>query len=380
MGPDWSLSPVCPAEQGCASTAVCESRQAAKGSLPVCGITRHRGITVPARSFRLLKGLLAAAALAGSSLSWGASSLGTYNVNPNTVTVSGISSGGYMAVQLQVAYSAHFHGAAIFAGGAYYCARDLLALTYDCTNGIAVPVPDLVSYTKQQANAGHIDPTNNIAGKPIYMFSGLLDTVNAQQAMDDLYTYYTSFTSSSNINYNNTTAAEHSWVTPDGPNPCYLLLAPYLNNCGFDAEQTFLTMFYGTLKARTAAPQGTYVQFDQDVFCPGSNCAAIGMDHTGWLYVPHNCAAGDACKLAVVLHGCLMNQGNIGTALVTNSGINEWGDNNNILVLHPQTIDTVVPNNPGGCWDWWGYTDANYALRTGKQMQTIMSMINHIIG
>ena len=50
--------------------------------------------------------------------------LGAYNVNPNTVTVTGISSGGFMAVQLQVAYSKSIFGTAVFAGGAYFCAQD----------------------------------------------------------------------------------------------------------------------------------------------------------------------------------------------------------------------------------------------------------------
>ena len=47
-------------------------------------------------------------------------SLIRYNIQD--VTVSGISSGGYMAVQLHVAYSSLIKGAAIFAGGPFYCA------------------------------------------------------------------------------------------------------------------------------------------------------------------------------------------------------------------------------------------------------------------
>src|SRR5512143_408122 len=38
-------------------------------------------------------------------------------------TASGISSGGYMAVQFHVAHSRLIHGAAIFAAGPYYCAQ-----------------------------------------------------------------------------------------------------------------------------------------------------------------------------------------------------------------------------------------------------------------
>src|ERR1700745_152368 len=97
--------------------------------------------------------------------------LGSYNVNPNTVTVAGVSSGGFMAVQLQVAYSRSIFGTAVFAGGTYFCAQDNLARWGTvCSTGSGVPVSSLVNFTNSEANAGQIDPVSNIAGKPIYMF------------------------------------------------------------------------------------------------------------------------------------------------------------------------------------------------------------------
>ncbi len=307
-----------------------------------------------------------------------ASALGAYNVNPATVTVAGISSGADMAVQLQVANSASFHGAAIIAGAAYYCNQDNLTFWGDaCTTGVGVPVSSLVSYTKSQATKGAIDPVADIANKPIYLFSGTLDSVVYQQTMNDLKTYLQSFTASSNITYNNSTPAEHAWISPDAVNACSWLGVPFLNNCGIDVEQTFLTKFYGSLYARNASPQGSYVQFNQNAFCAGSNCAAIGMDSTGWLYVPSTCVTG-ACKLVVALHGCEQNQQTVGTVFVQKSGINEWADTNGILVLYPQTIASTFPYNPEGCWDWWGYTGSNYALKSAPQMTAIMGMVRQI--
>ena len=45
------------------------------------------------------------------------------NVDADRISVSGISSGGFMAHQFHVAHSAHVMGAGIVAGGPYYCAR-----------------------------------------------------------------------------------------------------------------------------------------------------------------------------------------------------------------------------------------------------------------
>ena len=48
------------------------------------------------------------------------------NIDPDRVTVSGISSGAHMATQLHIAYSDLFSGAAILSGGPYNCAGNSL--------------------------------------------------------------------------------------------------------------------------------------------------------------------------------------------------------------------------------------------------------------
>lgn len=51
--------------------------------------------------------------------------LGAYNVDSSAVSVSGLSSGGFMSAQLGVAYSNVFQvGFGVFAGGPFDCARN----------------------------------------------------------------------------------------------------------------------------------------------------------------------------------------------------------------------------------------------------------------
>lgn len=45
-----------------------------------------------------------------------------YQIDPAKVFVAGISSGGFAAVQMHVAHSSTFKGAAVYAGGVYWCA------------------------------------------------------------------------------------------------------------------------------------------------------------------------------------------------------------------------------------------------------------------
>jgi uncharacterized protein (TIGR03382 family) len=304
--------------------------------------------------------------------------LASYNVDPSTVTVSGISSGAFMAVQLQVAYSSRFTGAAIIAGGPFYCAQDSIAsATGACESGNGIPVATLVSFASNQAAAGTIDPVSNIAGKPIYMFSGTQDMTVHQATMNALQQFYGSFTSASNVTYDNSTAAAHGWISLDGPNGCDTSYVPYINNCNKDVEQTFLGLFYGSLTPKnTGALSGSFVQFDQTAFCPGNSCSGISMDSTGWAFVPKSCAGGESCTLVVALHGCLQYQGLIQQQFVQKSGLDEWADTNGIIVLYPQATTSL--SNSAGCWDWWGYTSSSYALKSAPQMTAIMAMVDRI--
>jgi poly(3-hydroxybutyrate) depolymerase len=36
--------------------------------------------------------------------------------------------------------------------------------------------------------------------------------------------------------------------------------------------------------------------------------------------------------------------------------------------------------NPYGCWDWWGYTNADYATRGGAQVQVIKALLDQLAG
>jgi hypothetical protein len=142
--------------------------------------------------------VVAEGAVAGRRQATG--SLTQYNVTD--VTVSGISSGGYMAVQVHVAFSEIVNGAASFAGGPYYCAEgSILTAEYSCMK-TSLGAPDtskLVRITNEAAAVGNIDAVENMANDRIYLFSGQDDTVVETEVVDALMQYYKVFVDASNI-------------------------------------------------------------------------------------------------------------------------------------------------------------------------------------
>ena len=320
---------------------------------------------------------VAAAALAVSGGSaWAAVDLPTLNINKTQTTVSGLSSGGFMAVQLHVAYSATFaKGAGIVAGGPFYCAEgSIVSATGRCMASPAgIPTSSLISTTNNWASQGSIDPVSNLQNSKVYLFSGTKDSTVKPGVMDALNTYYKSFVPTANIVYKKNIAAEHAMITDDYGNACATKGSPYISNCNFDLAGNILQHLYGTLNPRNngTLPSGNFIEFKQSAFITNH-----GMATTGWAYVPQACQAGGSasCKLHVVFHGCQQNVSNVQQQYVRNTGYNRWGDSNNIVMLYPQT-STAATNS---CWDWWGYDSANYSKKSGPQMAAIKAMVDQI--
>jgi hypothetical protein len=294
------------------------------------------------------------------------------NIDQSQTTVSGVSSGGYMAVQLHVAYSARFtKGAAAVTGGPFNCAEGSLikALTR-CMGKMSIPVPELVATTSQWAKDGLIDATSNLASSKVYLFAAANDTVVKEGTTTSLFDYYKTYVTPANIVMKTDVKSEHGFLTDDYGTPCMSKDMPFITNCNFDLAGAILKHLYGDLAPRKAgALDGSMVEFDQTTLA-----AANGMGTTGWAYVPKSCGTGASCRLHVALHGCKQNVTEVGQAFVRNAGYNRWADTNKIVVLYPQTGKGAT----NGCWDWWGYDDANYAKKSAPQMKAIVAMMDRI--
>ncbi|GAA3060393.1 extracellular catalytic domain type 2 short-chain-length polyhydroxyalkanoate depolymerase [Streptomyces glomeratus] len=290
--------------------------------------------------------------------------------------VAGVSSGGFMATQLQVAYSGTFDGAGVYAAGPYDCGQGKVIKFVTCDLGLGAD--DLERQARGWAAEGRIDPLSNLAGKPVYTYHGYLDPVVNPLVSRAGVDFYEDF--GADVTYHNWDAAGHSWPTPDGVVPCALTLPPFLNNCHNDPQREMLTTWLGGVNPRNAgAPMGTLRYFDQNAYAPGGSARALSMDTTGQLYVPPACAQGAACRLVVALHGCLSAQQLLGTAFAEKGNLDTYADTNNLVVLYPQAVSSVWPVNPQGCWDWFGYTGSDYAVKSAPQMTAIVNMV-HALG
>ena len=309
--------------------------------------------------------------------------------NTGDVTVSGISSGGYMAVQFQVAYSSLVRGAGIVAGGPYYCAAGSVRWALaNCMTPSGADMPPTPEQTRQAvrqlAQAGRIDPPGNLNNDRVWLLAGGNDKTVTPPVMDALNAFYQTILPAAAIRFVKVPDAGHAMLSVADPqaNACPTSESPFINRCqDIDAAGRLLTHLLGPLQPPTASSAGEMISFDQRPFIAGRAIDA-SLANEGFAFVPASCRNG-GCRIHVAFHGCLQNADEIGRRFVEGAGYNSWAASNHIVVLYPQTVRRYGIGfgsfrwmlNPKGCWDWWGYTGTDYHTRNGVQMRAVRAMI-----
>ena len=289
------------------------------------------------------------------------------------VTVSGVSAGGFMAVQSHVAYAERIGGAGVIAAGPYHCAEGNIQYALSrCMTGEGLAVEPLVAFAANQAGTGAIAPLAELESARVWIFHSPADAVVAPSAGSALAEFYRAFVPDERVVLVDDVEAAHGWPTLDAGAACLEPGGDYINDCDFDAAGAILEHLYGDLAARAPdASGGTIVAADFSAyFGPDSSVAK-----SGYLYVPDACRndAGE-CGLHIVFHGCVQGAEFVEDRFVTQAGFNEWAASNSLIVAYPQLEKSLF--NPKGCWDWWGYTDGDYDLRSGKQVAGVAALID----
>src|SRR5437868_4594122 len=119
-----------------------------------------------------------------SGAAYAAVALPALNVDKSQTTVSGLSSGGFMANQLGYAYSSTFKGVGVFAGGPYMCAghSHYTACMYNAT--ISASMLSAMQADIDQWSGGAIDAKANVAAQKVFLFVGTSDSTVGPNPMN----------------------------------------------------------------------------------------------------------------------------------------------------------------------------------------------------
>jgi hypothetical protein len=284
------------------------------------------------------------------------------------LTVSGVSAGAYMAIQMHVANSARVTGVGALAAGPYYCAQGSLWSAWNnCMSpGTWTPLP-ATELLRQQAALMHknnfIDDPAGLARAKVWLFSGTNDRTVLPEVVRATKAFYESFKATPLLVADK--PAGHAMVTEDTGNACPVTAAPYINDCDYDAAGAALRHLLGPLAPRGSA--GRLASFDQKPY------AASGMADDAFVYIPKACET-EPCRVHIAFHGCRQTA----REFAEGAGYNRWAETNRLIVLYPQARATLWPFNPRGCWDWWGYTGPQYATKQAPQIRAVLGMVERL--
>ena len=319
-----------------------------------------------------------------------------YAADTSQTTVSGLSSGGYMAEQFAVAYSSVIKGVALIGTGPYGCSTEpgvppyipyLVNAMTVCGNPASYNVkpPDaaaLWNWARQMAQQGVIDDTANLQQQTVYIFSGQNDQTVTRAVADQTKRFYQlAGVPAAKLRYITDVGAGHAILTnQSGDVACGQTASPFINDCGFEQSQDILNYLYPGLNPPATKLSGKIVAFNQRSFIKGSTSS---MNQTAYAYVPAACNTL-SCRVHIAFHGCLQDVSEIGNRFYAHTGYNELADTNQLIVLYPQAeISRVYPYNPKGCWDFWGYSDVDpflpdFYARSGIQMAAVKAMLDRL--
>ena len=306
-------------------------------------------------------------------------------------SVSGLSSGAFMAVQIEVAHSKDIKGAGSVAGGAYACAeteasrqvpfwpsavlQNAQQALNECMQTTAgTPDPKaLAKRAAELAKDGQIDPLAGLADDNVYLFSGNEDQTVTRPVVEAA----AAFLKEAGVKPDSVTLVEkeggHAFITEQGGAACGITATPYVSDCDYDQARAILAWIYGPLTTPSAEPKGQFIVFDQQPFSdPGDGFADEGV-----VYVPPSCTEKPGCRVHIALHGCEQSRESVGDDFIKESGYAEIADTNRLVILFPQT-KTITGINPQGCWDWWGYTGLDYLGKDAPQIAGIWAMVEQL--
>jgi hypothetical protein len=340
--------------------------------------------------------------------------LPSFKVDLSQSSISGLSSGAFMTVQMHLAHASTFVGAGVIAGGPYRCVENfrgaapikedawVLNATQLCMNPLIPQLaPDAIKsaeLAEQTAKQGLIDPVHHLAKQRLYIFTGTKDEVVNSSVVKSTRDFYQLLgVDPGNIRYIDNIAAGHSIITahPED-NELSLNQPPFINNGGFFQSHDILNHIYGNLKPPVEKLSGRMIRFDQNEFIDDTQRAS--MSPFGYAYIPEAVAQGKAkARVHIALHGCMQGYSYVpyahgqadvqnappyGNRYFTTTGYNEIADANNIIVLYPQAGGAYDAHlqNPDGCWDWWGYTSRSakqpdYFSKNAIQIKAIYQML-----
>lgn len=292
------------------------------------------------------------------------------------ITLSGLSSGAYMAGQYHQAFAEEIAGVAMLAAGPVYCAVGNLQQAMSHCMANPQSAPDLAAIEQKLSSLreqGLLSPLAEVAKSRVWLLNGRADQTVLPQVGAALAKQYANWLPATQLEVISDQPFAHHFPTMQADlTACDKSEPPFIASCNYDAAGKLLGHLLDKAVERTE-PSGLVFKFNQHHLAPTSKGQ---LAEFGYAYIPTVCQQGAPCQLHLSFHGCRQDASQIGEAYVRKTGLNHYADSEQLVILYPQVEKSTF--NPLGCWDWWGYSGANYLSKEGAQLKAVHQLVEAI--
>lgn len=315
-------------------------------------------------------------------------------------SVVGLSSGGYMANQLAVAWPERFSGVGVLAAGPWGCAQGSLSLALNQCMMTRRGVPSLSVLDGRHDRYSALEQVGSseaLSQLRVFVWHGEDDEVVEPELSALLAQQWEQWLASPDqLRVARSENTGHGWpirlpsTSTPGPQEwgdCRQGGGSYVLSCNEDLASEMLDWLYPQRESAAVSEQVSQERVEGDEPRTGlmafdqSEFAVKGLADTGYVFIPEGCEEGN-CPVTIALHGCQMTQEAIGDTFVRHTGLNDWAASHQQIVLYPQAENSMA--NPQGCWDWWGFAESTWQLsplhdtREGTQIGALMAMLDRL--
>jgi hypothetical protein len=298
------------------------------------------------------------------------------------LTISGVSSGGAMAIQYALAHSSSVYGLGLIAAPSWGCASGKLSHAVNNCMCEFEPIDKEAIYRNLSfVTTGNLIDKPPVNGKKpfqrAYIFHSLPDKtvkISSGNFNKEFLSHFTEekFSTTSGSYIEISTEAGHGIVSPNGTDSCELNYSEnsYVRQCnGQDNAGTLLSVLYtGNSKFKMSDRISVIgeedlwefnqqqhidsIKKDGDIISPdesksnpkfldyltssliqkSTRRSNFDMAEKGYIYVPPSCRKdASSCRVHVALHGCKQDA----KKFALTSGFNNWAEHYKVIVIYP---------------------------------------------
>jgi hypothetical protein len=237
------------------------------------------------------------------------------------------------------------------------------------STGFGIDTAGIKNQIKSYEKSGKIDASSNLSGHKVFVFSGNSDSTVCNKVAKTGEELYKDLGANVRVKYD--FPAAHTMPTVNYGNVCTLAMKPFIGKCNYNGAFEALNFLFDD---KLTKGTGKYIK--GNLYSVSQKTSGTSMGPKAYVYAPVECKKANAnCPLHVAFHGCQQTINDVQMQYVENAGYNEVAEDNNLIILYPQVVSSMLTNTYG-CWDIWGYTNADYANKNGPQIKAVNDLIS----